>query len=83
VLACDLDLLDVRQRLRARRAPLVARYQRDHDPDDAAQLLRIFEALRRLDLGIYGQCVACGMAIDRQQLEDAPETTRCEVCSLF
>src|SRR5262245_3228022 len=80
VLAADLDLVDVRHRLRALRAPLIARHR---DPAVAAYLLRIFEALRRIDDGTYGRCVVCGGSIELRVLIDAPEATRCEICAVF
>ena len=51
--------------------------------EDAVRLLRIFEALRRIDMGVYGQCASCGESIDHARLEATPEAHLCEVCSLF
>jgi len=51
--------------------------------DDARQLLAIFEALRRLDRGIYGLCVNCGSPIDLERLLARPEAATCVVCATF
>jgi RNA polymerase-binding transcription factor DksA len=51
--------------------------------DDAVRLLRIFEALRRIDLGTYGLCAGCGGAIEPERLNAEPEAHQCEVCSMF
>jgi hypothetical protein len=73
----------VRHRLRMRRSYLVERYELSGCGAVADQLLRIFEAMRRLDNGTYGACLACAMWIDRETLRSEPEATRCQVCALF
>lgn len=44
------------------------------------QRAEIDGALRRIEAGEYGNCFACGDAIDRRRLEIAPATTRCVKC---
>ena len=51
--------------------------------DDAVKLLRIFEALRRIELGTFGQCAACGSMIDATLLAARPEAHHCEICATF
>jgi RNA polymerase-binding transcription factor DksA len=51
--------------------------------EDAVTLLRIFEALRRIELGTFGQCAACGSTIETQRLAAEPEAQHCEVCATF
>ena len=51
--------------------------------EDAVRLLRIFEALRRIELGTYGRCAACGEPIDGGRLLAEPETHHCQVCASF
>ena len=51
--------------------------------EDAVKLLRIFEALRRIDLGTFGQCAGCGSMIETQRLAAEPEAPHCEVCATF
>ena len=51
--------------------------------DDAVRLLRIFEALRRIDLGTYGMCDSCKTAIEVARLGSEPEAHLCAVCALF
>ena len=51
--------------------------------NDAVRLLRIFEALRRIELGTFGECTGCGLTIDHGRLETEPEAPLCDVCRLF
>jgi DnaK suppressor protein len=51
--------------------------------EDAVRLLRIFEALRRIELGTYGRCAGCGEVIDGNRLIAEPETHHCQVCATF
>ena len=51
--------------------------------DDARTLLSVFEALRRLDRGIYGLCVNCGSPVDLERLSAQPEAAMCIVCATF
>ena len=51
--------------------------------EDAVRLLRIFEALRRIELGTYGLCAGCGGTIEAERLNAEPEAHQCEVCSMF
>jgi RNA polymerase-binding transcription factor DksA len=81
---------DARHRLHKRRWAIMARYPVWQDDwikrlsdDDARQLLSVFEALRRLDRGIYGLCVNCGSPIDYERLTYQPEAANCIVCATF
>jgi len=51
--------------------------------EDAVKLLRIFEALRRIELGTYGRCAGCGEVIDGNRLVAEPETHHCQICATF
>jgi RNA polymerase-binding transcription factor DksA len=80
----------VKHRLQKRRWAIMARYRiwddgwvHDLSDEDARQLLSIFEAIRRLDLGTWGICVECGSAIDYERLSALPEAGVCVVCAQF
>ena len=45
-----------------------------------AQLTSLEEALRRLEMGIYGKCEGCGERIDIQRLRLVPFTAYCLPC---
>lgn len=47
---------------------------------ESAQLDQIEEALQRIDLGTFGNCVDCGKPIPRKRLEILPFAKRCLVC---
>jgi DnaK suppressor protein len=44
------------------------------------QVQRIDSALRRMDVGDYGYCLACGEDIDLGRLRFDPASTRCMRC---
>jgi DnaK suppressor protein len=46
----------------------------------AATLIRIEEALVRLDAGKYGSCFECGGEISEQRLRALPFAVRCRAC---
>jgi RNA polymerase-binding transcription factor DksA len=80
----------VKHRLQKRRWAIMARYRiwedgwvHDLSDEDARQLLSIFEAIRRLDLGTWGICIECGSAIDYERLNALPEAAVCVVCAQF
>lgn len=50
------------------------------DDHESAELARVDAALKRLEAGTYGRCVACGQAIPRARLLAAPEAARCLAC---
>jgi RNA polymerase-binding transcription factor DksA len=84
------DHRTVKQRLHERRWSIMAQYPvwdddwikglTDHD---ARLLLAIFEAMRRVDRGLYGICVRCGTPIDVERLSALPEAAVCSVCEVF
>ena len=43
-------------------------------------ILKIQEALRRLEEGVYGICESCGAKIDKARLKARPVTTLCIDC---
>lgn len=45
------------------------------------ELAAIEGALRRMELGEYGTCTACGEEIDVRRLLVAPTSTRCVACA--
>lgn len=47
---------------------------------DVAELREIATALRRLDEGRYGLCMACDEPIDPRRLEAEPFAVRCAAC---
>lgn len=49
---------------------------------DRQRLSEIEEALRRMDEGSYGVCVACGEDIPRERLLALPTALRCSACQL-
>ena len=80
----------VKHQLHKRRWSIMARYRVWEDDwvhnlsdEDARRLLSIFEALRRVDLGQYGHCIACGSVIDQERLSALPEAAVCVVCAQF
>lgn len=44
------------------------------------ELAAIDEALRRIDLGLYGSCESCGERIERGRLEAVPHAVLCATC---
>ena len=48
---------------------------------DAAMLGRVTAALRRLEDGTYGACLACGVAIEAPRLHALPEAETCYDCA--
>lgn len=47
----------------------------------ASELVRIEQALRRLEDGEYGWCVTCGESIPAKRLEIDPATAMCVQCA--
>ena len=47
----------------------------------AAELVKIEQALGRIDEGEYGYCVACGEEISAKRLEIDPAATHCIRCA--
>ncbi|HEX2090878.1 MAG TPA: hypothetical protein VHG28_00695 [Longimicrobiaceae bacterium] len=45
------------------------------------QLASVLEALRRIEEGCYGACVACGGSIPFERLTIFPETRNCTACT--
>jgi DnaK suppressor protein len=45
------------------------------------ELAAIEGALRRIELGEYGDCIVCGEEIDIRRLRVAPTSTRCVACA--
>lgn len=43
-------------------------------------LRRVEAALRRMDMGIYGECDECGCEIDYERLRSYPTAKRCVEC---
>lgn len=48
---------------------------------ERAELVRISDALARIEDGSYGRCVVCGGAIPAARLRAAPEADRCAGCA--
>jgi RNA polymerase-binding transcription factor DksA len=49
--------------------------------NERAQLTMVQTALRRIDEGTWGWCIACGSPIDEARLRVAPEAPRCARCT--
>ena len=47
---------------------------------DLAELREIAGARERIAAGHYGECVACGTAIDQRRLQAQPAASRCIAC---
>ncbi len=47
---------------------------------DAADLVRIDHALKRMDEGSYGECGECGCTIPFERLQIEPQTQHCVTC---
>ncbi|MFD9942331.1 TraR/DksA family transcriptional regulator [Nonomuraea sp. NPDC059023] len=45
-----------------------------------AQRRAVVNALRRIDDGVYGECVDCGKPVPEGRLEARPEAARCVQC---
>ena len=43
-------------------------------------LQEISDALKRIDEGVYGKCIACGKAIEEKRLVAIPEAKMCIAC---
>ena len=50
------------------------------DEHESAELAQVDAALRRIEAGTYGQCLACGVDIPLARLYVAPEAARCIRC---
>lgn len=48
---------------------------------EQVQLTQVTNALRRIELGSYGLCTACGAPIQAERLLVFPETPSCSRCS--
>lgn len=46
-----------------------------------AEIRQIQAALKRVDIGEYGVCVACGEDISPERLNTLPATPRCQRCA--
>ncbi len=44
------------------------------------RLLKIDQAIKRIEEGVYGICVICGREIEEKRLLAIPETNKCVVC---
>lgn len=64
----------------ARREQTLRREVEVQTDRDLEELLRIAQARRRIDTGVYGLCQDCGGAIDLMRLAAEPADTRCLVC---
>ncbi len=50
------------------------------DARETAELAHVQAALKRIEAGVYGQCVDCGKEIPAARLHAAPEAARCIAC---
>jgi DnaK suppressor protein len=50
------------------------------DEHESAELALVDAALKRIEAGTYGRCVACGIDIPQARLSAAPEAARCLPC---
>ena len=47
---------------------------------ELAELQAIEDALKRIQEGVYGPCLACGVPIPHDRLHAAPQALRCVAC---
>ena len=47
---------------------------------ETAELDQIDQALKRLDQGVYGICLDCGMEVAPERLQALPQAARCMPC---
>jgi DnaK suppressor protein len=47
---------------------------------ELAELQAIEDALKRIQEGVYGLCLACGLPIPHERLHAAPQALRCVAC---
>jgi DnaK suppressor protein len=47
---------------------------------ELAELQAIEDALKRIQEGVYGLCLACGVPIPHERLHAAPQALRCVSC---
>ena len=47
---------------------------------ELAELQAIEDALKRIEEGVYGLCLACGVSISPERLHAAPQALRCVDC---
>ncbi len=50
------------------------------DDRETAELSMVDAALRRIEAGVYGLCIDCGVEIPAARLHAAPEAMRCISC---
>ncbi len=50
------------------------------DARETAELVAVDAALKRIEDGVYGQCMDCGVDIPAPRLHAAPEAARCIDC---
>jgi len=48
--------------------------------EEPMRAIRAVEALRRMEAGDYGYCLACGMKLPEASLEARPERSHCSGC---
>lgn len=90
------QLLEERNRLRGLLEDLraAATSRGDYEPHDVtddeaafqadaieARIADIDDALKRIESGVYGLCLACGTTITGTRLEALPATTMCRECA--
>ena len=50
------------------------------DEHESAAIRNIDLALKRIDAGVYGDCMDCGDAIPLERLQASPQSLRCIAC---
>ena len=48
---------------------------------ERAELVKVINALERIEAGTYGHCINCKRAIPQQRLRALPEAERCAPCA--
>lgn len=79
-IATQTHLTTLRNMLLFRRTELRAESGHAGKPEESAELSQVEQALRRLDEGVYGDCVECGAPIAFQHLLAQPMACRCVAC---
>lgn len=50
------------------------------DEHESAAIRAIDVALSRIETGVYGECIDCGVAIPLERLQASPQALRCIAC---
>jgi DnaK suppressor protein len=75
-------LVSFRRMLDEREQALHQQFTGRMDDRGLHELIRIAQARRRIDQGVYGVCVDCEGGIDLKSLNAEPASERCPLCQV-